>query len=93
MAEGAGSAKARWLQWGFPFQGWLGGLGPEQRGGKELRGDEGRGQKMALQGLGNLGQGGFKRGERWTYMYLETPLLAARRPGNGQRMTFRQEIR
>lgn len=62
-AEGAGSAKALWLQWGFPFQGWLGGLGLEQKAVKEVRGDDGRGQKMmALQSLGvwEFGPGGFK---------------------------------
>lgn len=68
MAEGAVSAQVLWLQWGFPFQVWLGGLGLKQKEGvKEVRGDDGMGQEPGSAEPWELWPGEvLSEGERWT---------------------------
>lgn len=72
---------------GFPFQGWLGGLGLEQRGVKEVRGDDGRGQMVALRALGVWAREALSEGK----MDLRVPCDASagsQRPGSRQRIAF-----
>lgn len=72
---------------GFPFQGWLGGLGLEQRGVKEARGDDGRGQKVALRALEVWAREALSEGKMDLRVPCDTP-ARSQRPGSGQRMAI-----
>lgn len=69
---------------GFP---WLGGLGLEQRGVKEARGDDGRGQKVALRALGVWAREALSEGKMDLRVPCDTP-AGSQRPGSGQRMAI-----